>query len=555
MMYQQTAESSSQTARLEDYLKAIRSRWPLVVAVTVLTALLAFFLAGSRAPSYKAEAAVVLGPSPVGSLNDVTMLAPSVENESDILRSQQVVEEAVLRVESVDDVAGVLQRTTVDYTNNSAVLTVSYTDDAPEKTMLMVNALVDEYVAQREGFATAFFERQTTAYANQLSQVAAEKLDIQTQFDTLSEQRKDAIASTVAGDNRTVLLTPIDAELEIVRAELADIRIQEREIVKGETEVRRRAEARDITARVLRYANPNPGQTGLSRNAITVVAAIFGFIFGVAAAFLADRLDTKARSGDKTSLALGAPIIGEIPNFGLAHRGGSASLAMLSGKNTSRMMRVREAIRRLRSSVFFLSSGEQNERASAVVISSAHPGEGKSTIAANLAIAMAQDGKRVALVSADLRRPTLETLFDIDSTQGLSSYLLGEIDEPVLVRSGIDELWVLPAGPTPANPGELLGSERFRELVVELRRESDFVIIDTPPILAAADTLNVSQSVDGVLIVVDSVATSTADLLQVRAELARSGVPLLGAVMNKQRIRRRILRKNHYDAYLSSGGE
>jgi capsular exopolysaccharide synthesis family protein len=163
------------------------------------------------------------------------------------------------------------------------------------------------------------------------------------------------------------------------------------------------------------------------------------------------------------------------------------------------------------------------------MFTSAFPSEGKSVTTSNTAVALAQSGATVALINADLRRPSLERLFGLDNSKGLSLFLAGdEVIEPYQPE-GIENLWVFSAGPEPANSAELLGSDRLTTLIKQL---------DCPPVLSAADPLVVAPQVDGVIVVVDSRTTETDDLLQVRADLANAGAKILGSVMNRDRRRR-----------------
>jgi capsular exopolysaccharide synthesis family protein len=143
----------------------------------------------------------------------------------------------------------------------------------------------------------------------------------------------------------------------------------------------------------------------------------------------------------------------------------------------------------------------------------------------------------VVLVSADLRRPTLEQMFGMEASRpGLSDYLAQAAELNAEKVPGIDNLWLIRSGTAAENPGELLNSDRFEQMVKELERENvEYIVIDTPPILNTADAVSAARYVDGVIVVVDTERTDTADLLQVRADLERSGSKLLGAVMNRQR--------------------
>src|SRR5262249_44811582 len=159
-----------------------------------------------------------------------------------------------------------------------------------------------------------------------------------------------------------------------------------------------------------------------------------------------------------------------------------------------------EAYRVLRTNLHFANPDSPLRR---LIITSAGTGEGKSTTAANLAICLAQADRSVLLVDADLRRPVLHTMFRQPSTPGLSSYLAGDApSDAVVIKTSTPNLSLVPCGPTPPNPSELLGSRRMNELLQTMSERFDMVILDTPPVLAVSDACVLVPAVDGVLLVV-----------------------------------------------------
>jgi capsular exopolysaccharide synthesis family protein len=204
---------------------------------------------------------------------------------------------------------------------------------------------------------------------------------------------------------------------------------------------------------------------------------------------------------------------------------------MLAGGRSAKVQRARESFRRLRSAVQFLGTSRD---ADTYLVTSARPAEGKSTISVNLAAALAQGGAKVCLINADLRRPTVERMLGVPNVRGLSSWLTDNSVTDIMVPvDGTPGLVLVPSGPPPANPGELLATGGLDELLGELSTQFDVVIVDAPPVLSAADASAIAPHVDGTLIVVDSRRTDTDTLLRVRGELERTGGRLLGAVLNR----------------------
>lgn len=245
--------------------------------------------------------------------------------------------------------------------------------------------------------------------------------------------------------------------------------------------------------------------------------AILALVLGAGLVLLRERLDDRLRVGADELEVLGQPIIARIPSFGEDHSGPATV----------------DAFRLLGANVDFAGEG----RRQVLAITSSTPLEGKSTTAAHLALAAAQNGESVVLVEADLRRPGLRHTAVGSRREptavGLTNYLAGthELEDVIAAHSaGLSVVW---PGPLPPNPTRLLGSERLRTLVAELRKRFDRVIIDTSPISVGADASVVLGHADGVLFVVD---TQRAGRSRVRAGLAQvetSRAVLLGAVLNR----------------------
>ncbi|MGD9100154.1 MAG: CpsD/CapB family tyrosine-protein kinase, partial [Anaerolineae bacterium] len=169
-----------------------------------------------------------------------------------------------------------------------------------------------------------------------------------------------------------------------------------------------------------------------------------------------------------------------------------------------------------------------------LLVTSAAPGDGKSTTLSNLAVTMAQGEKRTILVDADLRRPALHKLFGVSNSQGLTTMAVQEsaLAEPPLVETGVDNLWLLPSGPLPPNPAEILGSRRMEEIIAALKTHADVVLFDAPPVIAVTDAAVLGTKVDGVLLVVSAGKTRREHALRARETLERVKVRLVGAVLN-----------------------
>lgn len=189
-----------------------------------------------------------------------------------------------------------------------------------------------------------------------------------------------------------------------------------------------------------------------------------------------------------------------------------------------------ESYRTLRTNIQFYNVGESMQR---LLVTSAGPSEGKSTTAANLAITFAQTGQRVVIVDADLRRPFLHRLFQVSNLVGLTNVMLGSASlEEALLPTTMPSLSILPTGPIPPNPAEMLGAPRMGEILDQLHEHADVVIIDTPPVLAVTDASVLASVVDGVILVTAAGMVSRELAQRAKTQLEAVKARVLGVVLN-----------------------
>ena len=192
---------------------------------------------------------------------------------------------------------------------------------------------------------------------------------------------------------------------------------------------------------------------------------------------------------------------------------------------------ISEAYRTLRTNIEFSSF---EKKLHTLVVTSASPEEGKSTTLANLAVTMAQAGKRVILVDCDLRKPSQHLAFGLRNERGLTSLMVPDADlnNPPLQTTAQDSLLLLTAGPLPPNPSEMIGSKRMQEVINALKSRAEMVIFDAPPILAVTDAAVLASKVDGVILVVNAGGTKREHMQKAHALLKKVNAPLIGAVLN-----------------------
>jgi capsular exopolysaccharide synthesis family protein len=198
------------------------------------------------------------------------------------------------------------------------------------------------------------------------------------------------------------------------------------------------------------------------------------------------------------------------------------------------------------------SSADDGSRA--VLVTSTQPSEGKSVVAANLAVSLAHAGLRILLVDADMRKPRLHELMKVKQEPGLSSLLVGRAKASGVVRkTATANLWVMPAGPNPPNPAELLGSTRFADLLKTLGEHFDWVVLDSPPVMAVTDPSVVAFRTTGVIFVIGSEQVNRHKALTAVQKLQASKAKILGAILNRANVERNPYYYSHYYSHEYAG--
>lgn len=222
------------------------------------------------------------------------------------------------------------------------------------------------------------------------------------------------------------------------------------------------------------------------------------------------------------------------------------SLVTLSNPKSA----VAEAYRTLRTNIQFANVDDVIKR---LLVTSAGPGEGKSSTVANLGVALAQTGKSVLIIDADLRNPTQHKIWGKSNLDGLSTTLVNDIPSLThVVDTPHEGLHVLLSGPIPPNPAELLGSKRMKKVLADLTAAYDLVLIDSPPVIAVADSSILAQSVDGVMLVIGYGEVSREFALQAKTQLEKVGAKVIGAILNKVEMK---TKQYHYYYYYQSSSK
>jgi len=252
------------------------------------------------------------------------------------------------------------------------------------------------------------------------------------------------------------------------------------------------------------------------------LALVLGVILGVGLAYMREFLDRSVKTPEELERAAGVPVVGTIPPF----RAGKQPIPVAEQPRTA----AAEAFRKLRTNFAFLAVDRDSV---CCVVTSPSASDGKSTVTANLAIALAQAGQRVAVIDADLRKPSLHRLFNLPQRVGTTTVLLDRANvHDALQHPGADWPAVLTSGQLPPNPSELLGSQRMAELLAELRTAYEVVLVDCAPLLPVTDPMAVSRFADGILLITRAGATTRDHAQAAKAACAKAGATLFGTVLN-----------------------
>ncbi len=262
-----------------------------------------------------------------------------------------------------------------------------------------------------------------------------------------------------------------------------------------------------------------------------VLGFLVGLLLGLGGAFFLEYLDQTIKNAADVERTIGTPVLGRIPlepKLSASSNGRRQQIVILTQLSPDDP--AVEAFRALRTNVTFVGAEKPLQF---ITVTSPGPGEGKTTTAANLALILAQGGSRTLLVDGDLRRPQLHRAFGLVQDPGLTDILIGKAIAREAVRPEVAQsLDLLPAGAVPPNPSELLGSDAMRHTVAELRREYEFIVIDTPPSLPVTDATVVAAIADATIVVMRSGETEEGAAQRAVEQLRRVRARVAGAVLN-----------------------
>ena len=388
--------------------------------------------------------------------------------------------------------------------------------------------------------STAAKERARSYAAIVSSEAVAQKIKQNTPELSLTTGQIRSSLTATAGDNAALITVSAQASSPKNAQLLANSALQAtadyikeieqnpgnaQALVNGDSNAAATPPANSNTVRVipLNNASVNPPLVSPNYQQNTLIGAVIGLVVVYAAIFLRRALDQRIRTRDDATKATGASILGVLPVSEDLNEEN-----IVNGDTDDHI--AQESIRQLRTNLRFVNVDTPPR---SFIVTSAVPGEGKSTVSLSLARSLADAGSPVILIDADLRRPTVAKKLKLDAKVGLTQVLAGQVEIANAVHQlGDSNLFVLPAGRIPPNPSELLGSDKMRQLIKELSEEF-IVVVDVPPLLPVTDASLLSNSVDGVILVGSIGRSHREQMTEASSILKKVNANLFGLVLNR----------------------
>lgn len=497
-------------------------RWAWLIALSALVAAIAAYAFSIRQiPIYRAESQLLVGQNssnddPSLAYTDILLSERLTRTYAQILIARPLLEQTAQRLGLVEIDPDTIS---VQPVRDTQLIDLIVEHPLPGLAAEIANTLPEVFIAYNNAQQRARFQESKGALTGELAKLSGEIEAIEARSEGLAE-----------GDPQATLL---QGQLAQYRSSYGNVLSQLESIRMAE------ANAVDtITVVVPAVAPLLPVRPRVLVN--TLLALIVGAMLGAGIVFLIEYVDDTVKLPEQVEAMTGLSTLGVVgrEKNGNGRLRGAARPADGARPALVTLEKPRspnaEAYRTVRTGIQFSSVDEPIR---SLLVTSAGPSEGKSTTAANLAVVMAQAGNKVVLIDADLRKPTQHKLWGTPNTVGLTGVLLLE-EQPesldyVLAPTQVENLWLISSGQLPHNPSELLGSQKLQRLMARLLQDYDYLIFDAPPALAVTDPIVLGQSLDGVLVVVDSGGTRAPALAQTVQALAKVHAHIIGVVLNK----------------------
>jgi capsular exopolysaccharide synthesis family protein len=422
-----------------------------------------------------------------------------------------------------------------DLQQKRAQLLVEYTEKYPEvKEIDQQIAVLQKRSSEARSRATNVV---TTNLATRYRQALAREQALRTSFD---QQRGETLSQNEAAVNYRIIQQEIETDKSLLDGLLQ--RTKENDVLLAGT---------PNNIHVVDYAPIPKAPVGPRRLQGVALALLISFVFGIGLSRYLEYLDDTVHTSEDVEKLLRLPALAVIPAIGsLTSRRFLPTMTSLQKRNGDGQMPelllnadarspLAEAYRHLRTSVLLSAAGGAPQT---LLVTSSQPAEGKTTTAVNTALILAQTGANVLVIDADMRRPRMHSIFEMDKQHGLSTILASKMSESEMMgfieQHEQSKLFLLPAGAIPPNPAELLGSEEMLRLMTALKSNFNHIVIDSPPIASFTDSVLISPLVDGVLLVVQGGRVSRGIVRRSRQMLQDVGAKIFGVVLNNVKLQR-----------------
>jgi non-specific protein-tyrosine kinase len=497
------------------YLEMLK-RWIwLVILSIILAGAAAYFISNNMTPVYRASSRYLIDEAPGSSSspNEYSQLLTEqilAQTYVEIATIRPILEETIIRLELPYSSARLSSMISVSAPSDRQIMAISVEDTDPQRAAAISNTIGEVFIEKNQ-------ERDNLRYAEPINNWEARMAAITEDINELE------IALNNFGD-------PSDAERQATHArlqqQLNEAQLRYTEAFNSLIELQRDQARESSNVVLLESAVPNYNPISPRTLLNTILAALLGGMLALGIIILVEYLDVSVKNQDQIQADTGLSTLGAIAKIKVTNP--TENLVTYDHPRDP----LSEAYRVLRTNLGF--SAIDNDLKS-IVITSASPGEGKSTTTANLGVVMAQAGKRVIIIDSDLRRPTQDKFFDLTNSHGLTTALLDNLSHPAthLKNTKIRGLRVLTSGPIPPNPAEILSSQRMGQLIDALSAEADVLLFDTPPVLTVTDAAVLAPQTGGTLFVVQVGETRRDTLIQAVDRIRNNNAQVLGVLLNR----------------------
>ncbi len=562
---------------LERFFAILLKQWKLVVASFILVGLGAYIGSRLTTPIYQStvliQVAVHSGNSSSSDINGLLASDQLVQTESQLATSDLVLQEVVLHYQGLtfDKLKAVVSST---FKLNTQVFQIDVQDPNPEHAAVIANDVANTFIKQQLQLTQQDNARSRQQVQTELSNTQQQIQAITTQISQLQAQADAASIQQQQGDQQAQRLNqapPNDAQIvkqiagwhtqiNVLQTKLNNLQQQYSQWQTALAQFDLTTVQNSDFVRIVQPAQAASKPVLPNAFINTLAGLTTGLLLGVLLAILIEQLDTRIRTPETLATLLNRPVLATIWYKKTRDR---QSLLNLNGKDANV-----EAYRILHTNIEF---SDLDKPVQSLLITSAVAEEGKSVVAANLALVMAKAGKNTLLIDADLHHPTQHALFNISPNKmGLSNAVLALktpqkthaptnhqflnrvtqlpetrptpsiVLENFLYSGGVPNLWVMPAGIVPPNPSDLIISKSMQRLLTMIVNSNvDVIIIDAPPLLGLSDVGVLAPRVDGTLIVTDILHTTKNNIKQLKSQLVHANIHVLGCVVNKQLARKK----------------